>query len=89
MTDDYAKSYFDQLLVAKPLIEQEIGSPLLWQRLEDSKRSQVQLEVGEAPLGQREDWPRQFAWLREYLERFHRAFSNRVKQLKQLGPEIE
>jgi Domain of unknown function (DUF4268) len=87
MTDGYAKSYFDQLNSSKQKIEQEIGTALLWERLDDHKRSQIKLELSNAPLTQREDWLRQFEWLKNQLERFHKAFSNRVKQLKQLAPE--
>ncbi len=43
MTDDYAKGYFDQVFESKPLIENEIGESLLWQKLEGKTRSQIQL----------------------------------------------
>ena len=87
MTDGYAKSYFDQLNSSKQRIEQEIGSPLLWERLDDNKRSQIKLELSNAPLSQRSDWERQFAWFKNQLERFYQTFSPRVKLLKQIEPE--
>ena len=84
----YAKGFFDQLLEHRQDIEQDIGQPLRWQRLDDSKRSQIQLEIGDAPLGQAEDWPRQFAWLKNHLERCHQAFAPRVKLVRQIEPEM-
>lgn len=83
----YAKGFFDQLFERQQVIEQEIGQPLMWQRLDDSKRSQVQLELSNAPLSQRSDWERQFAWFKNQLERFYQTFSPRVRLLKQIEPE--
>ena len=87
MPDDYAKDYFDQLFEQRESIELEVGSSLNWQRQDDNKRSKILLESGNSPLNQSSDWPRQFAWLKDYLERFHQAFAPRVKLLKQIEPE--
>ena len=83
----YAKDYFSQLLESKTLIEEEIDKSLIWQKLEGKKRSQIKLELNNTLLSQREDWPQQFAWLKDHLERFHQAFAPRVKLLKQIEPE--
>ncbi|NJK43050.1 MAG: DUF4268 domain-containing protein [Pleurocapsa sp. SU_196_0] len=82
--NEYAKGFFDQLVSQKETIEHEMGETLKWERLENNKRSQILLESLGSQLSRRDDWKRQFEWLKEKLERFHIAFSPRLKFLEQL-----
>lgn len=72
---------FDLLSAQKQQIETEIGQPLEWRRLEDKKRNRV----GAYKTGLSLDNPTQRneakVWLVQMGEKFHRAFSQRIRTL--------
>jgi hypothetical protein len=45
------------------------------------KQSRIVLTKNDADPANRNDWPNQHEWIANYLEAFHRVFSNRVKNL--------
>lgn len=75
-----ASAHCRLLMLQRAEIESEIGSELQWELMPNKKTSKVMLETAADPTD-RTDWPRQHAWLADQLERFHRAFSGRVKAL--------
>lgn len=76
-----AKPHFHLLERDKVDIGEEIGVELDWDEKYDWKRSQISFSLHETDLEDREDWNRQYQWLCEQLEIFHKAFSPRVKVL--------
>jgi Domain of unknown function (DUF4268) len=65
----------------KEEIEEEFGEKLDWRELPGKVESHVALVLEPADPSDRHDWPRQHAWLRDQLERFHAVFRPRVRQL--------
>jgi hypothetical protein len=62
-------------------IESQAGCPLEWLENPGSKESHIRLQLSDANLADRENWPQVHAWLAENLEIFNRVFRMRVKQL--------
>lgn len=86
MTDSNAKSYFDQLLLDKEALENEIGAPLAWARLNDGIYSYVSWHGPVYQVTDRADWPEQHAWILQALERLHRVFAPRIRKLSSTFP---
>jgi len=71
-TED-AKPLFAALLAQKESIETVVGIPLKWREMPDRKSSRVCIYKAVDPFDET-DWPQQFAWLQNMLERFDQAF---------------
>ncbi len=68
-----AKPLFAGLLAQKQRIEMTVGTPLEWREMSDRKSCRVCIYKAVEPHDEA-DWPRQFAWLQDMLERFDAAF---------------
>lgn len=79
--DADAKTYFVALEAEKADIEKAVGSPLTWYNPEDKTMCRIYLRRP-CDLKARNLWTEQFAWLAESLERLHKGFAQRVKNLK-------
>lgn len=73
INSDDAKSLFADLLKHKEEIEAIIGAPLDWREMPEKKASRVVLFRRVDPYDE-QDWPHQFEWLQDKLERFDEAF---------------
>ena len=75
-----SRRYFEILETQKAKIESEIGEPLVWSSApgKQSCKAYVRRPTNFMDHSQ---WPQQHQWLRENLERFHRVFAPRVRQL--------
>lgn len=69
-----SKDLFDKLEQHKAKIEQAIGSPLDWRRLNEKKSSRILLEKV-SPLKDEANWPAQFDWFMQTSAAFKKAFS--------------
>lgn len=75
-----AKHFFKLLAAEKDAIERELGFTLDWDERPGRSHSYLSIfENGDAK--DRNDWPRQHAWMTEKLERLHAVLSNRVQKL--------
>lgn len=73
-----AKVYYAQLEVQKAEIEAEVGAPLIW----DTKGKIIRIQfLRDANLEDETQWPTDFAWLQEHLERLHKVFRSRIQNL--------
>lgn len=81
MSGPDSKRHFHLLHQYKAQIENEIGSPLEWQELQDKTESRILLRRFGVDPENRRQWQEQHDWLAEKLERFQRAFSLRVEAL--------
>jgi hypothetical protein len=68
-----AKILFARLLAQRENIETIVGSPLNWREMPDRKASRVCVDKA-VDLYDEGDWPQQFAWLQNMLEKFDEAF---------------
>ncbi len=68
-----AKILFNEVIKHKDNVEAIIGSELEWREMLDKKASRVRLYKPCDPYEEK-DWPEQFAWLQDTLEKFDRAF---------------
>lgn len=57
-----------------------ISSDLIWDKMEGRKSSCVILKTN-ADFTQKNDWPNQHAWFKEYLEKYHRFFKPLIKKI--------
>lgn len=81
MAGSDSKRHFHLLHQYKTQIENEIGSPLEWQELQDKTESRILLRRFGVDPENRRQWQEQHDWLAEKLERFQRAFALRVEAL--------
>ena len=79
---DDSKVSFEQLHDMKEQVEESLGSTLVWRNSENVRMCSIFAERN-ADLSNRNDWPDQFAWLREHIERFDEYFRPIVQQLGQ------
>jgi len=78
---DDAKSFFHLLMEQKDDIESDIGAVLDWRELPERKSSRIILfKEGVDPTDEA-DWANQHAWIANWLEKFEKAFRQRVKEL--------
>lgn len=75
-----ARKYFEILETQKVDIETEIGQPLTWSTTPGKQTCRAYVRRSTNFLDHSQ-WPEQHEWLRENLEKFHRVFAPRVKQL--------
>ena len=76
---DDSKDLFGRLHADREEIEAELGESLTWHKRENAKMCRVYTRRL-VDLEDRDDWPNQFAWLEEQLQRFDAAFRDRVKK---------
>lgn len=77
---DYSKAFFHLLLKDKEAIEREIGFALDWQELPEKTASRIALYKDADPT-QEISWREQHQWLMEIVEKFDKAFRNRIVKL--------
>lgn len=84
-----AKTNYFLLFDQKDAVEQEMNTRLNWREQPNRKESRIELSLTGENLADRSCWPKQYEWLRQNLEAFHRVFSGRVKKLDVRGAEVE
>ena len=80
LDDTNSKTFFEQLQAQKEDIENEIGEQLNWYNPAEKRVCRIFVREG-ANLQDKEDWPKQHAWLLEKLELLYKVFANRVRSL--------
>ena len=88
MNNRVAESALDGLMQDKDAIEQEIGTPLLWNPNPENRDKIISL-VRDIDLEDRTSWPGQIEWLVDMNARFQAAFRPRVRKLKLALPSTE
>jgi hypothetical protein len=78
--DNNAKKHFALLSAQKEAIENDFGQPLVWHNPLNKKASKIYIRQT-ADFTDAEKWPEQHEWLRTNLEKMHRVFASRIKQL--------
>ena len=81
ITHEKAKQAFDALKEQKDEIQEVIGGELEWMKLEEKKASRI-VQRGDGNFQNISEWQDLFQWLKEKAEKFHTAFSDRVKNLE-------
>jgi hypothetical protein len=76
-----SKVFFALLAAEKSIVEQEMGEPLVWNSPENSIMCRIFVRRS-ADIRNRDQWPEHHRWLREKLEKLHRAFVERVRRLE-------
>ena len=76
-----ANERFDLLAQQKDDIERELGYPLEWEELPTKRDCRIAYYLQDADPWDETDWPRQHGWLAEHLNKMHKVFSGRVKNL--------
>ena len=86
-----AHQYFELLKACKAEIERELGDSLTWLSPTNKQTCRAYIRKS-TDFQDNSQWPQQHEWLRENLEKFHRVFSPRVKQLhlsKAVSPDTQ
>ena len=81
INDTRAKDFYNLLHEFRQEIETELGAALDWKELPDRKASRIALFKQDSDPTNESDWPAQHQWFAETLERFDKAFRQRVKTL--------
>ena len=76
-----AKKYFGLLEQQKEQIEQELGFALEWQKLPTGRDSRIAFYLRNVNPEDESDWPRQHEWIATHLNKMHRVFFQRVRDL--------
>ena len=79
LSGDDSKDLFERLHADREEIEAELRESLTWHNPENARMCRV-FTRRLVDLGNRDDWPNQFAWLEERLRRFDATFRDRVKK---------
>jgi hypothetical protein len=75
-----AKGFFAALHERRGEIEAALGFSLVWRNPESAMMCRLYVRQA-ADFSREEDWPAQFAWLRERLDALHRVFAPLVRTL--------
>ncbi len=78
---DQAKDNYAILVKQKEAIEREIGESLIWYNPDNASCCRIYVRRS-SDFTDEPNWPEQHAWLRKYLEIFHKVFSPRIRDLK-------
>ena len=81
MYSDDAKAFFHLLAQQKTAIEEEFGSPLEWDSLPTRKGARISISREGEDFSQVENWPEQHEWFATTLEKIHRVFAGRIRNL--------
>lgn len=76
-----AKKAFDLLKADAMAIEAEFGGKLEWERLNDNVGSRIAVYRNDLDPRNEAQWPQQFGWFLEQMERFARVFPERIRAL--------
>lgn len=79
LNGDESKELFERLHADREEIEAELGESLIWHNPEHARQCRIYARRY-VDLEDRDDWPNQFAWLEERLQRFDATFRDRVKR---------
>lgn len=78
---DKANEYFDKLYnIAYKDSLNKISSELVWDKLEEQISSNVTLKTN-GDFTNKSEWPAQFAWFKENLEKFDKFFRPKIKDI--------
>ncbi|MCA9138084.1 MAG: DUF4268 domain-containing protein [Planctomycetales bacterium] len=78
-------AYFKLLESDKNQYEATFGMPLHWRERPGKKQKLIQVHLENADPSDRDDWPRQHAWIHDMLERLYKTFSVAAKTLDPSG----
>jgi hypothetical protein len=76
-----AKPHFHLLESEKSAIEQEFGGPLEWKELPAALESHIMISRPNSDLADKTKWDTYQAWMAESLQKFTKAFKDRVREL--------
>lgn len=82
ISNEHAKAYFHLLRDQREAVEQELGYPLNWEELPDARDKRISVSLENVDPEDRDDWPRQHAWLAKHVNDLRRVFETRVRQLR-------
>jgi hypothetical protein len=75
------KSIFDALAMKKDKIEEDFGSALTWERLDNNVTARVKFELTNVSIFNESDWKKMIAFMVDAVPRFERAFKKRIQEL--------
>ncbi len=76
------KAIFDALLADKENIERDVGTPLLWQRLDAKRASRIRLSIDSGGLSYPESWPSLQDRMVDAMTRFEPALRSRLAKIE-------
>jgi hypothetical protein len=76
------KSLYNFLEDDKEKIESEFGEALDWRPMPNNSSSRIEIHKSNFDLENEEEWNDHISWLIVKLEKLHKVFSPRIKQLK-------
>jgi len=80
-TQEENKSIFDELYTKKEQIENEFGSPLARERMDDKRMSRVKYELPDVSILAEEDWEKMVDFMKINVPKFEKAFKTPIQQL--------
>ncbi|OGP59320.1 MAG: hypothetical protein A2V67_15800 [Deltaproteobacteria bacterium RBG_13_61_14] len=83
-----AKTAFKLLEKDRKTVEAVTG-PLDWQELPDGQDCRIFLAHPDADISNQANWPKEFEWLKEKAELFHKVFSPIIKRLPIMEADAE
>lgn len=75
------KAVFDALIKKKKTIEDEFGSPLVWERLDTKKMCRIKYVLPSVSVFNEEDWSKMIEFMVKYVPKFEAAFKKPVQEL--------
>jgi hypothetical protein len=81
MTGPSGKIAFNRLLADQVAINDAYGPGLDWDEMPGRKQTRISETMPTVDISNELDWPRQHQWLADRLDRLHRVFHDRVRNL--------
>lgn len=77
------KVIFDLLKDRQSTIAEAFGKPLIWERLDDIKKSKIKYEIGNLNFYNKDDWATMIQFFVEFLPKFEEAFKPHIEGIRQ------
>jgi len=78
------KKIYDYFLSRKTEIENEFGSPLLWERMDDKMTSRIKFQLDGVNAFEKEDWPKINVSLIDATIRMEKVFKKEIEGLRRI-----
>jgi hypothetical protein len=75
------KAWFDKLAASKDEIEKALGTPLIWERMDNKVTSRIKYQRDGLNVFNEEEWPQMISFLIDGIMRMHKIFKEPVQKL--------
>lgn len=79
---DENKEIFDELLNYRNEIENQFGSTLIWERLDQKKACRIKFQLDDVDYLKKDDWPKMISFMVDGMTRLEMAFKGPIARIR-------